>query len=592
MARQSTVLLLLLFFIAFFAASSVTADLHWGLTSFDIHEAASPVCNGLSGECAADDLDEANILPEVTRRGLSSRTRFISYDALKRDRVPCGRRGTSYYNCNNRRRINPYRRGCSAITRCASHISPRADHVVSPQPQDSCRFVDSSRIPSQNINSVGVTVKQPLKYPFLKSFYHHPCEGFVLPPPPADKKRTGPRPCPVCYLPVEQAMASMPTSPSLSPVLKRLNYATEDNLVQNKSGGSAFGGYPSLQQRNEYFDIKEAMTVHCGFVKGEIPGHNTGFDFDNVDRHEMEQCHGVVVASAIFGNYDTIKQPKNISEATKRRACFFMFVDEETEASIKNTTTLDNRRKVGLWRVVVIQNLPYADPRRTGKVPKLLNHRFFPNAQYSIWIDGKLELVEDPYRLLERFLWRVNKTFAISKHYSRPDVFLEGEANIKAKKYDNTSIYNQLEFYKSEGLTPYSQAKLPIESDVPEGCVIIRALTPITNLFTCLWFNEVDRFTPRDQLSFATVRNKIMARVDWSPHMFQDCERRNFVNQAYHTDVMKEMALPLPPPPPPPVVTSKLPRKTLRQKSLLSEGKKLPARPDRHRKAGPRGGKI
>ncbi|XP_072980254.1 probable hexosyltransferase MUCI70 isoform X2 [Typha angustifolia] len=342
-------------------------------------------------------------------------------------------------------------------------------------------------------------------------------------------------------------MASMPTSPSLSPVLKRLNYAIEDNLVQNKSGGSAFGGYPSLQQRNEYFDIKESMTVHCGFVKGEIPGHNTGFDFDNVDRHEMEQCHGVVVASAIFGNYDTIKQPKNISEATKRRACFFMFVDEETEASIKNTTTLDNRRKVGLWRVVVIQNLPYADPRRTGKVPKLLNHRFFPNAQYSIWIDGKLELVEDPYRLLERFLWRVNKTFAISKHYSRPDVFLEGEANIKAKKYDNTSIYNQLEFYKSEGLTPYSQAKLPIESDVPEGCVIIRALTPITNLFTCLWFNEVDRFTPRDQLSFATVRNKIMARVDWSPHMFQDCERRNFVNQAYHTDVMKEMALPPPP---------------------------------------------
>jgi len=68
-------------------------------------------------------------------------------------------------------------------------------------------------------------------------------------------------------------------------------------------------------------------------------------------------------------------------------------------------------------------------------------------------------------------------------------------------------------------------------ADVPEGCVIIREHIPITNLFTCLWFNEVDRFTSRDQLSFSTVRDKIMAKVDWSINMFLDCERRNFVIQ-------------------------------------------------------------
>ncbi|KAF4347208.1 hypothetical protein G4B88_021529 [Cannabis sativa] len=36
------------------------------------------------------------------------------------------------------------------------------------------------------------------------------------------------------------------------------------------------------------------------------------------------------------------------------------------------------------------------------KIPKLLLHRIFPNVQYSIWIDGKLELVVDPYQILER----------------------------------------------------------------------------------------------------------------------------------------------------------------------------------------------
>lgn len=63
-----------------------------------------------------------------------------------------------------------------------------------------------------------------------------------------------------------------------------------------------------------------------------------------------------------------------------------------------------------------------------------------------------------------RFLWRKNATFAISRHYKRFDVFAEAEANKAAKKYDNASIDFQIEFYKNEGLTPYTEAKLPITS--------------------------------------------------------------------------------------------------------------------------------
>lgn len=155
---------------------------------------------------------------------------------------------------------------------------------------------------------------------------------------------------------------------------------------------------------------------------------------------------------------------------------------------------------------------------------------------------------------------RPNATFAISKHYRRFDVFEEAEANKAAGKYDNSSIDEQINFYKQEGLTPYSEAKLPITSgtvmlyallfsffpliyvksivsydytiaDVPEGCVIIREHTLLTNLFGCLWFNEVDRFTSRDQLSFSTVRDKIFEAVPWDINMFLDCERRRFVIQ-------------------------------------------------------------
>ena len=41
--------------------------------------------------------------------------------------------------------------------------------------------------------------------------------------------------------------------------------------------------------------------VMVRFVRGKKPGQGTGFDIDDADLLEMEQCRGVVVASAIFG---------------------------------------------------------------------------------------------------------------------------------------------------------------------------------------------------------------------------------------------------------------------------------------------------
>ncbi|CAL1397984.1 unnamed protein product [Linum trigynum] len=423
----------------------------------------------------------------------------------------------------------------------------------------------------------------------------HPCNSFTLPPPPADKKRTGPRPCPVCYLPVEEAIALMPKLPSYSPVLKNLTYIYENPLTKNgEFGGSDFGGYPTLAQRTDSFDIRESMSVHCGFVRGTRAGRNTGYDIDEVDLDAMDQCRGVVVMSAIFAAFDNIQQPSNISEYSKRTVCFFMFVDDETEAYLQNSGQLGESRKVGVWRIVLIHNPPYTDGRRTGKIPKLLAHRLFPNARYSIWIDGKLELVVDPYQILERHLWRKNATFAISRHYKRFDVFIEAEANKAAGKYDNASIDFQIEFYKKEGLTPYTLDKLPITSDVPEGCVVIREHVPISNLFACLWYNEVDRFTSRDQISFATVRDKIRAKTNWTVNMFLDCERRNFVVQKYHREVLEHMSPP-PPLPLPPALPEMLPPPTIPQETPMRRGgvrrgRRVGAR--RHRKvvAGDREG--
>ncbi|CAN0855814.1 Protein RALF-like 33 [Linum grandiflorum] len=82
------------------------------------------LCNGSIAECMmttadgeGDNDEEFAMESESARRILASR-RYISYGALRRNSVPCSRRGASYYNCRGGGQANPYTRGCSRITRC------------------------------------------------------------------------------------------------------------------------------------------------------------------------------------------------------------------------------------------------------------------------------------------------------------------------------------------------------------------------------------------------------------------------------------------------------------------------------------------
>ncbi|KAI4311157.1 hypothetical protein MLD38_036075 [Melastoma candidum] len=82
---------------------------------------SGPECKGSVAECSVirgeEEEEELVMDSEINRRILAA-TRYISYGALRRNAVPCSRRGVSYYNCRLGARVNPYVRGCSRITRC------------------------------------------------------------------------------------------------------------------------------------------------------------------------------------------------------------------------------------------------------------------------------------------------------------------------------------------------------------------------------------------------------------------------------------------------------------------------------------------
>ncbi|KAM0962725.1 hypothetical protein EV2_022548 [Malus domestica] len=90
-----------------FSRGHQLGDLSWGST------------RSAAGGLITDEDEDAEMQmdSEINRRILAT-SRYISYGALRRNTIPCSRRGASYYNCRPRAPANPYRRGCSSITRC------------------------------------------------------------------------------------------------------------------------------------------------------------------------------------------------------------------------------------------------------------------------------------------------------------------------------------------------------------------------------------------------------------------------------------------------------------------------------------------
>ncbi|BAT87301.1 hypothetical protein VIGAN_05065600 [Vigna angularis var. angularis] len=278
-------------------------------------------------------------------------------------------------------------------------------------------------------------------------------------------------------------------------------------------GGNAdsFGGNLSTLARFSYFDHQNRNTeVLCGFLKK--------FPVSESDQIAMEQCDSVVVVSAIFNDHDKIRQPKGLGSITLQEVCFFMFVDDVTLKGFEHHGLIlmnSTEYNIGVWRIVKVakENL-YQNPAMNGVIPKYLLHRLFPNSQFSIWIDAKMQLMVDPLLLIHSLVISDDVDMAISKHPFYVHTMEEAMATARWKKWlDVNALKVQMETYCENGLQPWTPKKKPYDSDVPDSALILRRHGLGSNLFSCLVFNELEAFNPRDQLPFAFVRDKMKPEV-------------------------------------------------------------------------------
>lgn len=212
-------------------------------------------------------------------------------------------------------------------------------------------------------------------------------------------------------------------------------------------------------------------------------------------RDHQNRMHAVVY-TAIFGDYDTLKQPSPQDESCD----FICFTDGAMPA------------RVGAWRVIRVKPDTALHPRLQAKYFKLLSHAIFPGgrlalryaplsfrrrADLSIWIDASLQIgsptfVRDMRHQLGDGDW------AMFLHPWRDCIYDEASASLALPKYQTLPVLAQVEAYRH--LVP------------PHGglyaCGVIARREPAAERLKRihdLWWQENVKWTYQDQLSLPYV---------------------------------------------------------------------------------------
>lgn len=147
-----------------------------------------------------------------------------------------------------------------------------------------------------------------------------------------------------------------------------------------------------------------------------------------------------------------------------------------------------------------------ADPVRTAKKPKVMPHLYFPEHEYSIWIDANVVVMGDVTEFVERYL--SDASIAMFAHPENRDcIYDEAEACIRIGKDDTRIIRRQIDGYRRIGHPAHAGLN---------ACTIIARRHRDPTIIGAMedWWREIQAHSRRDQISFNVVAHRHGLRIN------------------------------------------------------------------------------
>lgn len=150
----------------------------------------------------------------------------------------------------------------------------------------------------------------------------------------------------------------------------------------------------------------------------------------------------------------------------------------------------------------------YADPVRNARIYKILSHEVFGDYEASLFVDGNIRITTPSVAaMFDAYLSDCD--LAIHAHEERNCIYAEAEACLRWRKDNPACIHSQMAAYRRDGY--------PENNGLVTSNILFRRHTPAVRRFNILWWNEICKFSRRDQLSFNYVAWKTGLRYNVLP---------------------------------------------------------------------------
>lgn len=198
-----------------------------------------------------------------------------------------------------------------------------------------------------------------------------------------------------------------------------------------------------------------------------------------------------VVYTAITRDYDLLKSPP---PQWRHQADFVAFLDAPQPDSRWSFRPIYRR---------------FRDPCRNAKIHKILPHRYFPEAKYSLWVDGAVRITSTLAldQWADEYLKRHD--LAVFKHRCRTCIYQEGAYCLHLGRDAPEVINCQMQKYFDEGY--------PAVNGLADCTILLRRHTKKIEQFNEMWYQEIKTHSRRDQLSFNYVARKIGLKYSHFP---------------------------------------------------------------------------
>lgn len=198
------------------------------------------------------------------------------------------------------------------------------------------------------------------------------------------------------------------------------------------------------------------------------------------------------VVTAVAGGKDILRDPIIDTDS----ADFFAFSDRP----------LPHLRH---WQVRTLPQWsmdPRFGARRNAKIPKVLPELLLPGYDFFIWIDGNIELMASPRDLCRQFLIDTGADIAALPHRLRRCIYAESREVLRLSLDHPYLVKAQMREYRhmayGQGLGLY------------ELRFIVTRNNESTRRLGLCWFEQICRFSSRDQLRFPVALAQSGARLE------------------------------------------------------------------------------